>query len=189
MVIQQSGGPVDVALVNELEDSRVSSREALVGLSLDVPVEHGLDHLNANGKELLPVDQLLIVFVGKSNQHVDVVLIQPVSQSVKGLLELTISQLAVVVGVNCSEHGLKSTFERGDETRRLDIGGLRLTFLLVHILDLHDVESRHKWVNLLSLGVNEAGKLELGSQVQLSLDFQLLLKKFVDPGLNGHYES
>ena len=94
-----------------------------------VPGVKGSNCLNTDWNEQLPVDHLIFIFISESNQHVDIVVIQSIAQSSKAISELGVREQSCSCFVGCFEHLFKCSFERGNESWRININLLRLTLL------------------------------------------------------------
>lgn len=79
------------------------------------------------------------------------------------------------------EHLSEGPLKGAHKARGLHVDLLRLAHLLLEIFHLHDVKLGDKGVNDLALLVNCAGVLELSTQMQLTLDLELVLKHAIDP--------
>jgi len=79
------------------------------------------------------------------------------------------------------KHFSEGPLKGAHKARRLHVDLLRLAHLLVEIFHLHDVKLGDKGVNDLALLVYCAGILKLSTQMQLTLDLELVLEYTVDP--------
>ena len=79
------------------------------------------------------------------------------------------------------EHLSEGPLKGAHKARGLHVDLLRLAHLLVEIFHLHDVKLGDEGVNDLALLVYCAGVLELSTQMELTLDLELVLKNAVDP--------
>lgn len=80
---------INLTVVDDLEDARIRSL-LLLGLQLllNVARVHRLDHLDTDRQEIAPVNELILVLVGHTDQHVHIVVVEPVRQCVERVTEL-----------------------------------------------------------------------------------------------------
>jgi hypothetical protein len=79
------------------------------------------------------------------------------------------------------KHLREGPLKGAHKARGLHVDLLRLADLLVEIFHLHNVKLGDKRINDLALLVHCAGVLELSTQMQLTLDLELVFKYSVDP--------
>ena len=115
--------------------------------------------------------------------HVNIIFIQTISQGLESIFELLVRQFSRVVLISLLEHGHKSPLEGADESRGVNVHKLSFLFLFVEILNLHNIESGYEGIDLLSLGIDESGKFELGTKMKHCLDLKFVFEKLIDPFL------
>ena len=95
----------------------------LLGLSsllgqLLVPCQEGLDGSNADRDEVSPRDVANLIFIGKSQEHADVILTQVVRGKVlECIVELLIRQITATGNVSLCEKQGQGTLQSLDESR------------------------------------------------------------------------
>lgn len=181
-LLQQTSDELDLALINHFKGLRVRLIGCRTILQL-VPGVNDLDHADARFEELMPVNLFILVLVGHRDEHVDIVVVEAVSEELERVTELRVGQTVAVVLVDHCEHGLEGALQSADETGRLDVGNLRLLTLTVKVLHLADIEGRNERIDLLSLIIDKSRQFEFSTEMQDGLDLKLLLEQLVDPRL------
>ena len=102
-------------------------------------------------------------------------------QQLESVVELSVSQLSAPSLVCLLKQLDQGPIKRFDEPRRLHVDLLRLGGLLGQVFDLHDVELGDEGVLWVSFLVDVSCVLELSAEVELLLDFVLVLQNSIDP--------
>ena len=89
--------------VDPLESLRVWMADVL-SLLHDISSVDVLDGIDTDGNKLFPINQLVMVLISQSNHHVDVIVIQSISQCLEGVPEFLVGELATSIFVHQLKH-------------------------------------------------------------------------------------